>query len=236
MEFARRLPMGSETFEGPLDTHAGRLYVYSFGVDIDPQNGGKPVHLTFTVAQTEDQFERQVSTYRRTQFLWLATLGLMLILLQLLLLRWSLLPLRRVSSDLALIERGDREHLEGPYPVELMGLTARLNAFIDSERDQRTRYQNTLADLAHSLKTPLAVVRSQLEAGLDVARADVLDQVRRMDEIDPSKQTVLHCKMGGRSAQAIQMLRQAGFTGELRNLRGGITAWSNDVDPKVPKY
>jgi two-component system sensor histidine kinase PhoQ len=183
MEFARRLPMGSETFEGPLDTHAGRLYVYSFGVDIDPQNGGKPVHLTFTVAQTEDQFERQVSTYRRTQFLWLATLGLMLILLQLLLLRWSLLPLRRVSSDLALIERGDREHLEGPYPVELMGLTARLNAFIDSERDQRTRYQNTLADLAHSLKTPLAVVRSQLEAGLDVARADVLDQVRRMDEI-----------------------------------------------------
>ena len=60
--------------------------------------------------------------------------------------------------------------------------------------------------------------------------------VRRMDEIDPSKQTVLHCKMGGRSAQAIQMLRQAGFTGELRNLRGGITAWSNDVDPKVPKY
>jgi sulfur-carrier protein adenylyltransferase/sulfurtransferase len=60
--------------------------------------------------------------------------------------------------------------------------------------------------------------------------------VRRMDEIDPSKETILHCKMGGRSAQAIQLLRQAGFTGPLRNLRGGITAWSNDVDPKVPKY
>jgi len=60
--------------------------------------------------------------------------------------------------------------------------------------------------------------------------------VRRMDEIDPSKETILHCKMGGRSAQAIQLLRLAGFTGPLRNLRGGITAWSNDVDPKVPKY
>jgi len=60
--------------------------------------------------------------------------------------------------------------------------------------------------------------------------------VRRMDEIDPSKETILHCKMGGRSAQAIQLLRRAGFTGPLRNLRGGITAWSNDVDPKVPKY
>jgi sulfur-carrier protein adenylyltransferase/sulfurtransferase len=60
--------------------------------------------------------------------------------------------------------------------------------------------------------------------------------IRRMDEIDPTKETVLLCKMGGRSAQAIHMLRQAGFTGPLRNLRGGITAWSNDVDPKVPKY
>jgi len=60
--------------------------------------------------------------------------------------------------------------------------------------------------------------------------------VRRMDEIDPTKETILHCKMGGRSAQAIQMLRQAGFTAPLRNLRGGITAWSNEVDPKVPKY
>ena len=58
----------------------------------------------------------------------------------------------------------------------------------------------------------------------------------RMDEIDPSRDTIIHCKMGGRSAQAIHVLRQAGFPGRLRNLRGGITAWSNEVDPKVPKY
>lgn len=62
------------------------------------------------------------------------------------------------------------------------------------------------------------------------------DIIRRMDEIDAKKETILACKMGGRSAQAIHLLRQAGFTGRLRNLRGGITAWSNDVDPKVPKY
>jgi len=58
----------------------------------------------------------------------------------------------------------------------------------------------------------------------------------RMDEIDPNRDTIIHCKMGGRSAQAIFALERAGFTGKLRNLRGGITAWSNDVDPKVPKY
>jgi adenylyltransferase/sulfurtransferase len=58
----------------------------------------------------------------------------------------------------------------------------------------------------------------------------------RMEEIDDSRDTVIHCKMGGRSAQAIQALERAGFKGKLRNLRGGITAWSNEVDPKVPKY
>ncbi|MFN6963699.1 MAG: rhodanese-like domain-containing protein [Pyrinomonadaceae bacterium] len=60
--------------------------------------------------------------------------------------------------------------------------------------------------------------------------------VRRMDEIDPTRDTVIHCKMGGRSAKAIEALRAAGFSGRLSNLRGGITAWSNEVDPKVPKY
>ncbi|MGI8495455.1 MAG: rhodanese-like domain-containing protein [Pyrinomonadaceae bacterium] len=54
--------------------------------------------------------------------------------------------------------------------------------------------------------------------------------------MDESKETVLQCKMGGRSASAIQFLNRAGFKGKLMNLRGGITAWSNEVDPKIPKY
>jgi adenylyltransferase/sulfurtransferase len=58
----------------------------------------------------------------------------------------------------------------------------------------------------------------------------------RMNEIDPNRETVVHCKMGGRSARAIEALRRAGFAGELKNLVGGITAWSNEVDPSVPKY
>ncbi|HEY4292644.1 ATP-binding protein [Luteibacter sp.] len=182
-DFVRMLSPGETAFE-PVETRSGKLYVFSYGVSLDSTER-RSVPLTFAVAQTEDQFERQVATYRRTQFLWLAMLGVMLMLLQLFLLRWSLLPLRRVSSDLAHIERGTRDHLDGPYPVELTVLTRRLNAFIDSEREQRTRYRDTLADLAHSLKTPLAVIRSQLETGGDAGnlRGDILDQVRRMDEI-----------------------------------------------------
>lgn len=60
--------------------------------------------------------------------------------------------------------------------------------------------------------------------------------VRRIEELDASRETIVHCKAGGRSAQAIEALQKAGFTGEMKNLKGGITAWSNEVDPKVPKY
>jgi adenylyltransferase/sulfurtransferase len=58
----------------------------------------------------------------------------------------------------------------------------------------------------------------------------------RMDELDESRETVIHCKMGGRSARAIEALERSGFKGNLINLAGGITAWSNEVDPQVPKY
>ena len=60
--------------------------------------------------------------------------------------------------------------------------------------------------------------------------------LNRASEIDPSRETVVHCKMGGRSARAIDALKRSGYAGNLSNLTGGITAWSNDVDPSVPKY
>lgn len=58
----------------------------------------------------------------------------------------------------------------------------------------------------------------------------------RMLEIDPSKETIVHCKAGVRSAKAIAALKRAGFPGRLVNLKGGITAWSDEVDSKVAKY
>jgi molybdopterin/thiamine biosynthesis adenylyltransferase/rhodanese-related sulfurtransferase/molybdopterin converting factor small subunit len=58
----------------------------------------------------------------------------------------------------------------------------------------------------------------------------------RMGEIDEERETVVHCKGGVRSARAIEALTRSGFKGKLVNLKGGITAWSNDVDPSVPKY
>jgi len=58
----------------------------------------------------------------------------------------------------------------------------------------------------------------------------------RMDELQPDRETVVYCKMGGRSARAIDALQRSGFPGKLINLRGGIIGWSNEVDPSLPKY
>src|SRR6516165_6636035 len=58
---------------------------------------------------------------------------------------------------------------------------------------------------------------------------------RRVNELDSSREIVVHCKTGGRSAKAVAFLQQAGFT-KVHNLAGGITAWSDRVDASVPKY
>ncbi|PYS97928.1 MAG: hypothetical protein DMF63_17900 [Acidobacteria bacterium] len=60
--------------------------------------------------------------------------------------------------------------------------------------------------------------------------------MNRRDEMDESRETVIHCKTGMRSARAVEVLQQVGFKGALKNLKGGITAWSNEVDPRIPKY
>jgi adenylyltransferase/sulfurtransferase len=60
--------------------------------------------------------------------------------------------------------------------------------------------------------------------------------LNRMNEIDPNRETVVYCKMGGRSARAIEALQRSGFKGKLVNLKGGIVGWSNEVDPSGPRY
>ena len=61
------------------------------------------------------------------------------------------------------------------------------------------------------------------------------DLPARMDELDSSRQIVAHCRSGVRSAKAVTLLRQAGF-GKVKNLAGGVLAWSDKVDPTMPKY
>jgi len=184
LPFGAQIPRGEVHFSGPLRTPEGDLFVFAQGVDWN-LGAKNELHLTFYVAEDVTALRNQVEVYRRTLAIWLGGTGVVLLLLLVGVLRWSLAPLRKVVADLARVERGVQESLHREYPAELSGLTNSLNNFIDAERDRVKRYRNTLSDLAHSLKTPLAVVRSQLEAGGDSnqLRWTVLEQIGRMDEI-----------------------------------------------------
>ena len=176
------LEQGASEFSGPVHTSQGDLFVLSQGITWSVANRPE-LKLTVNIAEDAAALQAQVRVFRRTLLAWLGGLGVLLILLLLAVLRWSMAPLRKVAADLACVERGATEHLGDRYPTELSGLATNLNNFIDSERDRLKR--NTLADLAHSLKTPLAVMRTQLEAETDEKqlRWTVLEQVGRMDEI-----------------------------------------------------
>ena len=76
-------------------------------------------------------------------------------------LRWGLKPLREVEQEIKAVEQGEQNLLENIYPKELTPLTENINQLIQFERQQQLRYQNALGDLAHSLKTPLAIIKNQ---------------------------------------------------------------------------
>ncbi|HZP67854.1 MAG TPA: ATP-binding protein, partial [Rudaea sp.] len=184
LPFDTALKPGEVRFDGPVPGAGGKVYIFSQGVSWEVPNR-ESVNLTIHVAEDASVLDNQLDVFRRTLLVYLGGLGVLLLLLLLATLRWSLRPLRSVASDLARVERGERESLSGAYPHELSGLAANLNRFIESERLHLARYRNTLADLAHSLKTPLAVMRNELESGAggEELRWTVLEQVGRMDQI-----------------------------------------------------
>src|SRR5690625_5874141 len=107
----------------------------------------------------------ELSGFRHGLWPGLPLAGARLVLGQLILLVMTLRPLRRVAVEAADIEAGRRSAIEGHYPRELRPLTDNLNTLLAAERDNARRYSQSLADLAHALKTPVAVLRAQLEIG-----------------------------------------------------------------------
>ena len=95
------------------------------------------------------------------------------------------------------------------------------------------------ARLARGEEFTLIDVREPFEwdiAHIEGAKLIPLGQIEeRIDELEPDADIVLHCKMGGRSAKAQDILYANGFT-NVKNMVGGITRWADEVDPAIPKY
>ena len=145
---------------------------------------GKEYEFVFTIAEEAAFLTGQVESFSQTLRNWLLLVGLALLLVQFIILRWSLTPLRTIGKDLTAIEQGQQQQLQGGYPAELQALANNINGLISSERTHLLRYRNTLADLAHSLKTPLAILRGSLENNnTEQLKSTLQNQISRMDDI-----------------------------------------------------
>jgi len=158
------------------------VFVFSLGTSWE-ENTSFERSYTFTVAEHRQAFDDQLAAYRRLLWGWLAAVALGLLLVQGSILRWGLAPLRRVATELVEIKAGHQQGLNYDYPRELRGLTDNLNALLEAQRCQLRRYREALGNLAHSLKTPLALLQGNAESTQQDASALVQEQVERMAQI-----------------------------------------------------
>ncbi len=143
---------------------------------------GEDIPLAFTILEDQSTLQVELRAFKRQLWLGLGSAALLLTIAQTVILRWGLQPLRRLAHDLTDLEQGKRAELPDHYPEELRPLAANLNQLLEREQKQRERYRNTLGDLAHSLKTPLAVLRQQSAAAVS-DRALLEEQIARMDQL-----------------------------------------------------
>jgi two-component system, OmpR family, sensor histidine kinase PhoQ len=185
------LAPGDEAFTGPLPItelggDPGQAYRYGMGL-VWSMADDPDAEFPYTIHILEDTttLSRQIGVFRQALWGYLGSAGLILLLLQMAVLRWSLMPLRRVVAELKRVQRGVQSRMSARHPRELEPLTESINAFIETERQNLDRHRHVLADLAHSLKTPLAVLRSRLDsdAGEVELREELDTQVRRMNDI-----------------------------------------------------
>ena len=119
--------------------------------------GEQTTPYVFIVLENMQSFDKEIAGFRNSLWGWLLVVVVVLVLVQAAIMSWGLKPLNNLAEDLTAIEDGKEEYLQGEYPAEIDGVTRNLNLLLSSERQQREKYRTTLADLAHSLKTPLAI-------------------------------------------------------------------------------
>lgn len=172
---------GKETFSQVGESLSSPFY-YSFGaswgVDLD-----RYVDLTLVMINESENYIQTISSYRRELVFWLGTAGILLLIMQGVILRWGLKPLGAVVRELDLIEHARQKKILGAYPREIAQLSRRINLFIENERKNLIRYRDTLGDLAHSLKTPLAVIKGITDNDTRPDLKNIDELVDRMNKI-----------------------------------------------------
>ncbi len=137
-----------------LRLHSGGRDYFIFDLDLALGTS----KYSIVTGDAADEVDRSVTAYRNNLLVWLGGSIAALVLLLGAALAWSLRPLRALRRQLGQVQRGEMETLEGEFPSEVAGLVRALNRLLAVEHARQQRYRTTLAELAHGLKTPLAVM------------------------------------------------------------------------------
>lgn len=175
------LKAGERTVTRRLLPDGSKVLLFGLGINWELGPTATPAFQVFAAADLAG-YEAQLDRFRQQLLAWFS--GVMFVLLASLWLaiRFALRPLRRMSGEIAAIEAGRQEAFGTDYPPELEGVTRGLNTLLGSERQRMDRYRTTMDDLAHSLKTPLAVVRTEL-GGSQPDAATLRAQLDRMQSV-----------------------------------------------------
>ncbi|NNC63158.1 MAG: two-component sensor histidine kinase [Gammaproteobacteria bacterium] len=150
---------------------------------------GKVDTFTFGAMVSLEPYTARQQSFRRNLIGWFAGITLAMLVVIAGLLRLVLRPVGRLEAQVREVEAGRRSQLSGRVPTELKGLAGNLNALIDTERRRQVRYRNTLDDLAHSLKTPLAVMRTLLG---DSGRSEMPEDAELIQAVDRMEERVTY--------------------------------------------
>ncbi len=163
-------------------------FVYSFSVSFTDEQFSN--EFTLHIIKQQNDYLTLMNDFTRQLWLGLMLLMAVLLLIQFIWLKWSLRPLALLKSEIAEIERGKANLLRGEYPEELQPVKEQLNTLLVTEQSQRKRYRNALSDLAHSLKTPLAVLQGLVGETGDKTNAN--KQLQGQDQIDVMNLMIEH--------------------------------------------
>jgi two-component system sensor histidine kinase PhoQ len=181
LSFSRNIAPG-ESEAGRYMVSNGEVMGLNFGVVWEDFNG-QELKYVLSVAEDLKPMREQIATFRDTLFLWLGGAALLLLLVQGWVLSWGLRPLHDVEEALTEIESGRSDKLQGDFPKELKRLTSNINSLIQHAQARQQRYRDSLGDLAHSLKTPLAILQGIADQQGEHSHLSVREQVERMNQI-----------------------------------------------------
>ncbi len=231
---------GQQVFSEPGE--GSPWFIYQYGVGWQAEDG-RVSPFTVSVLVAEEEIGQQTSAFRSGLWRSLALAGAILVLAQLVIGYLVFRPLRRVAGDVARIESGQAERLEDDYPRELEPLARNVNRLLETEKSNQARIRNALDSLAHSLKTPMAVIQAGLPlhgGKAEGSMQNALDEMQhlvatRLERAGSSARRTLAAPVAvapqlGRILDSMQKVHSHKMIGSRAKLEDGLMFYGEERD------